>query len=54
MPTPYDSADEGLPMKHAIVRNNIYRLYVNSFTQLNVSVIEVHKWKVIRVPEILM
>lgn len=51
---PYDSADEGLPMKHAIVRNNIYRLYVNSFTQLNVSVIEVHKWKVIRVPEILM
>ena len=51
---PDDSADDGLPMKHAIVRNNIYRLYINSFTQLNVSVIEVHKWKVIRVPEILM
>lgn len=51
---PDDSADETLPMKHAIVRNNIYRLYINSFTQLNVSVIEVHNWKVIRVPEILM
>lgn len=48
------NAEAALPMKYGIVRNNIYRIYVNRFTQLSVSLIEVHPWQVIYVPRVDM
>ncbi len=49
---PANSADESLPMKYGIVRNNIYRIHVNSVNSRGQIQIVVNDWKRIEVPEI--
>ena len=51
---PQSEGSNDLPMKHGIVRNNLYRLVVNKFTSLDVEIIEVHPWHVINVPRVDM
>lgn len=51
---PNNSSAETLPMKYGIVRNNIYRLSLNSITSLGLIIIEVRDWTPVRVPEIQM
>ena len=41
-------------MKYGIVRNNVYRVYVNSVTSLGLILIEVKDWISITLPEIQM
>lgn len=48
---PYNSS-AALPMKYGIVRNNIYRLYVNRVTSLGVVLIQVRDWGKREVEEI--
>lgn len=49
---PNDSSDEALPMKYGIVRNNIYRVHINSVNSLGHIEIVVNDWRHIDVPEI--
>lgn len=49
---PNGSSDESLPMKYGIVRNNIYRIHVNSINSLGQIQIVVNDWKRVDVPEI--
>lgn len=49
---PNSSSDESLPMKYGIVRNNIYRIHVNSVNSLGQIQIVVNDWRRIDVPEI--
>lgn len=49
---PNSSSDESLPMKYGIVRNNIYRIHVNSVNSLGQIQIVVNDWRRINVPEI--
>lgn len=51
---PNNSSAETLPMKYGIVRNNIYRLSLNSITSLGLIIIEVRDWTPVRVPDIQM
>ncbi len=48
---PHNSS-AALPMKYGIVRNNIYRLYVNRVTSLGVVLIQVRDWGTRQVEEI--
>lgn len=49
---PLNSVDESLPMKYGIVRNNIYRIHIESVNSLGRIVIVVNDWRQIDVPEI--
>lgn len=49
---PNGSGNEGLPMKYGVVRNNIYRIHVNSVNSLGQIQIVVSEWDRIDVPEI--
>lgn len=51
---PHDTNAEAVPMKYGIVRNNVYRVYVNSVTSLGLILIEVKDWISITLPEIQM
>ncbi len=43
-----------VPMKYGIVRNNIYRLYINRITSLGIIMLNVQQWSTITMDEIEM
>lgn len=49
---PLNAVDESLPMKYGIVRNNIYRIHIESVNSLGHISIVVNDWRRIDVPEI--
>lgn len=49
---PNTSSNESLPMKYGIVRNNIYRIHINSVNSIGHIQIVVSEWNRIEVPEI--
>lgn len=49
---PNGSGNESLPMKYGIVRNNIYRIHINSVNSIGHIQIVVSEWNRLEVPEI--
>lgn len=51
---PKDSPSNSIPMKYGIVRNNIYRLYINRITSLGIIMLNVRQWSTLTMDEIEM
>lgn len=49
---PNNTNSEALEMKYGIVRNNVYRVYINRVTNLGLVLVVVKDWITIKVPEI--